>query len=204
MFAKTLPHITLPYSADRHFVAIGNTTWQTKNIAAVSVAEHQIIFDIPEPVSNQKRPVPKTNWRYLVYGVPAVGLLAFGGGSIIFSLFMLAALLGLIAFIRIYGYRNSINQWSEQRASTARRSKAWEKLRNDMPNVYTLVLDTSSGKSVALTTFDLLKLQEIRAAIFCAMSADSDEKISGQLDAVDCGNEKLEDFYRKYCLNQMQ
>ena len=204
MFLTTVPHLTLPYAADRTFVVIGNTTWQTKNIAAVAIEKRQLPFDIPEPVFREPEPVAKTNWRYLIYGSLAVMVLTLAsGGGLVLGTVLLMLLVGGVVFVRVFGHRNSLNQWTEQKAAKSKARKAWMKLRESVPSVYTLILDTSSGKSVALTTFEPSKIEQIREAILFAMSSESERKVENQLTAIDMENKKLDEHYTKYCLHQM-
>jgi hypothetical protein len=204
MFSATIPRVIFPYSADSNLFAIGSTTWQTKNITAVSIGEQSLTFVEPEPRHVDPKPVQTTNWKALGIGLAAIFMFTVGReGGLVLSLALLLPLIGLIWFLRFYGHRNNQNEWSERKIEVTKARETWLALRGQVPKVYTLILDSSSGKSVALTTFKVEKIKEVEAAILFAMSSDSNESLSGSIEALSLGTQNLAEMYANYCARQM-
>jgi Family of unknown function (DUF6232) len=204
MFSATIPRITLPFSADRSLLAIGNTTWQTKNIAAVSIGERELTFGEAEPRHADPKPSPTINWALFGIGLIAIFMFTIAGdGGLVRAIVSILLVIGIIWFIRFFSHRNRMNEWSERSIKVSKAHETWTNLRDHVPKVYTLVLDTSSGKSVALTTFKVEKVQEIKAAILFAMSSESDKSLSGNLEALNVGSQNLDELYAKYCRRQI-
>ena len=69
MFKDTIPHACLPYSIDSELIAIGNTTWQTKNVTSVSVEHESIPMLTAEPAFAAAEPTRKFRWGLLLFGI---------------------------------------------------------------------------------------------------------------------------------------
>lgn len=204
MFQSTIPHTKLSYAIDGQLIAIGSTTWQTKNLTSVSVMHAKLAVNIPAPLYNQNEPARSFHWGLLLFAVAAAWtwLLSFERP---FFLGIPVTILACSAtwFVGYYSHKNRVNLWNIAREKSLRQKVTWESLIEKPIEIFSLVLDSSNGKSVALTTFNLLTINKIHAAILEGMRNTGTLPLQGTIEAIEPAIDELENLYENYCRHQV-
>ena len=89
--------------------------------------------------------------------------------------------------------------WSQGHEKSERQRSAWRNLSEKPPELFSLVLDSASGKSVALTTFKRTSVIALHAAILEAMRNTSITQLQGTIEAIKPPGVELEKLYAKFC-----
>ena len=66
MFQSIVTHIRLTYAIDGQLIAIGNTTWQTKNLTSVSVEQAKLAVVIPAPLFTGPAELEKSYAKFCI------------------------------------------------------------------------------------------------------------------------------------------
>lgn len=204
MFKSTIPQIRLNYAIDGQLITTGNTTWQTKNLTSVSVEQSKLKMEVPEPGFKPEKPLRRFYWGSLLLAV---------AGAWIWSLSfdrpprvgIPLTLLACVAtwFVGHYSHRHRMKLWSNGHEKSERQRNAWQNLSDKPPELFSLVLDSASGKSVALTTFKRTAVTAMHAAILEAMRNASVLPIKGTIEAVESAAGQLEKMYEKFCVEEI-
>jgi hypothetical protein len=196
-FVKQIP---LQWEVDGELIAIGNTTWQTKNIASVRIESETGVLKGRKPLFGQAKPAPEILRCVLQ-----------------FLILLPATLFAALAFVQVF-HRRPLNEsptatalvwilgftasvflvWLLARRRLQKQMRAWEVSRDDVlharklwdelaaapPEFHSLIFDASSGRSVALRTLDAAAAMELRKVILDAMRATGMERIKGSIRVV--------------------
>jgi len=204
MFKDLVPHARLSYSIDSELIAIGNTTWQTKNVTSVSVEQDSISMLEAEPAFASPEPTREFSWGLLLLGIAIAWTwsLSFQQPSYVgwpLTVFLTLA----IWFVGRYSHKNKLNLWNQRRANVTRQRDVWQKLAVKTPKLYRLIIDSSSGKSVALTALECEPVNVVHAFILAAMRSASAVASMGVIDTVVASNGSPEEIYEKFCAREI-
>lgn len=204
MFQSTVPHIRLSYAIDGQLIAIGNTTWQTKNLTSVSVEETKLAVGIPTPLFTLDEPTRRFYWGSLLFAVAVAwtGSLSFERPLLIGIPATIVAC-GATWFIGHYSQMNRMNLWNRAREKSARQKSAWRNLIEKPVQLFSLVLDSSSGKSVALRTFNHSSVDTVHVAILDAMRNNGIAQFQGTIEAIEMRVGELEKSYENFCSEEV-
>lgn len=200
MFQKSVTHVKFDFSIDGMLIAIGNTTWQTKNLTSVSIEKGRLAVDLPAPSFTQKAPSRRFHWGLLAILVASswIFALSFDHPSRVgFPGTILAC--ALIWFIGHFSHKNQLRIWESGKQKSEEKKKAWRNLLEHPIDYYSLVLDSSSGKSVALSTFDQSAISEMHSVILLAMRNTTTAPLTGKISAIQQPIEAVEGQYNRYC-----
>lgn len=84
-----------------------------------------------------------------------------------------------------------------------RQRSTWRNLSEKPPELFSLVLDSASGKSVALTTFKRTSVTALHAAILEAMRNTSVAQLQGTIEAIEPAMMQLDKLYAKFCKEEI-
>lgn len=200
MFKNYAPHVRLAYVIDGDLIVIGNTTWQTKNITSVSIAQQKILMRAVEPMFAIPKPVRdlRLGLLALAIGFSWIWALSFERPSYVG--WPLTIIFSFSAwFVGSYSQKNHLNLWNQRRENTRRERDVWEILAKKTPDVFSLVIDSSSGKSVALTTLDIEAINTVHAHILTAMRSTSAVAMKGVIETITLSSGSPDDLYEKFC-----
>lgn len=151
------------------------TTWQTKNIAAVTTTAEEIPFTVSSPVKPEI-PKEKGEWgkTFLIY------LIVGTFGTVALEKPLTGMILGLVAIIahRIYKkfQRNEVlAKWKISAQKTSLMYEEWDRIRKMPGLIHSLIITTTAGTH---TMMQSLNPEDIKAAsdlIQNAMAGNLDE-----------------------------
>ena len=200
MFKDYVPHVRLAYVIDGDLIVIGNTTWQTKNITSVSIAQQKILMRAVEPMFVVPKPVRDFRLGLLALAIAFSWTWALSFERPSYIGWPLTIILSFAAwFVGTYSHKNYLRLWNQQRENTRRERDVWEILAKKTPDVFSLVIDSSSGKSVALTTLDIEAINTVHAHILTAMRSTSAVAMKGVIETITLSNGSPDDLYEKFC-----
>ena len=204
MFQSTVTHIRLSYAIDGQLIAIGNTTWQTKNLTSVSVEQAKLTVGIPTPLFKLDEPSRRFYWGWLLLAIAAAWTwsLSFERPPLVGIPATILAC-GAMWFVGHYSHRDRMNLWIRAREKSARQKSIWRSLVEKPVEIFSLVLDSSSGKSVALKTFNLSSINAVHAAILEAMRSTGNAPLQGTIEAIETNPAELEKSYEKFCIEEV-
>lgn len=203
-FTSTVPRRDITYRIENDLIAIGATTWQTKNLTAVSIDQARVKMLVPEPQFKADKPTQKVRW-----GVASMAL-AFAWTFATtteyppkIGLFLTAIISFGVWFVSHYAHTNNLRIWAKRRNEVKAQQQIWSRLASQTPTVYSLILESSSGRSVALSTFGHEALGEIHQAMLVAMRGSSTPAAAGSINTLDPLGHPVETLYEKYCHSEI-
>ena len=204
MFKDLVPHARLSYSIDSELIAIGNTTWQTKNVTSVSVEHESIPMLEAEPAFAAPEPTRKFGWGVLLLGIAIAWTWSLSFQQPSYVGWPLTVFLALATwFIGHYSHKNMLTLWNQRRANVTRQRSVWQNLAVKTPELYRLIIDSSSGKSVALTALEFEPVNVVHTSILAAMRSTSAVASRGVIDTVAVSKGSPEDLYEKFCAREI-
>jgi hypothetical protein len=199
MFKDFVPHARLSYSIDSDLIAIGNTTWQTKNITSVSIEQRSIQMRTAEPSYSKAKPIRKFRLGLLALAIAISWTWSLSFQHPSYVGWPLTIFLSLATwFVGHFSYQNKLNQWNERRTSVAKQRDVWGKLAEKTPDLFSLIIDSSSGKSVALTALEVELVKVVHSAILSAMRSGA-SATNGMIETIAIPSGTPDDLYEKYC-----
>ena len=204
MFQRTVPHVRLSYAIDGQLIAIGNTTWQTKNLTSVSVERAKLAVAIPAPFFRQDQPKRKlyVGWLLLSVAVAWTLSLWFERPTLIGVPATVLACLATVAFVR-HSHRNRLNLWNLSREKSAQQKSVWRGLGEKPVEIFSLVFQSSSGESVALRTFDGSSVNAVHAAILEAMRSTKSTPLQRTIEAIEPSANDVDKMYETFCSEEV-
>ena len=200
MFTKFVPHRCIQYNIDSNLITLGNTTWQTKNVTSVSVDKRAAKLATDEPMPSRQPPEREVRWGFLAIAVVLswTYALSFAKPSYVGWPLTFLSSAG-VWFIAHYAHRYRFSIWKDRHGRVTEQQRVWRELAANPPEFFSLIIDSSSGKSVALTTLDARPVAHIHSAILSTMRSSDFAPIENSIDVVDMGNETPDGLFAKYC-----
>ena len=188
------------YSIDNELIAIGTTTWQTKNLTSVSISHSKIEMQSRVPELQTEEPKRKPLRLRVIIAI-ALSM----GWSVQFThplpMAALACLFtaGPIWFINRYAHINRLNVFNAEKQHVQKLQKTWNYLKDNCPDIYSLVMGDASGKAIALTSPDATSVKFLHDQILIAMRSSVANQISSNIIAYDSSDMSLTKRYEIYC-----
>lgn len=200
MFTEFVPHHFIQYNIDSNLIALGNTTWQTKNVTSVTVDKQTAKLEIDEPVPSHQPPEREVRSGFFAIAIVLswTYALSFAKPSYVGWPLTLLSAAG-VWFIAHYAHKHRFSIWKGRHDRIAAQQRVWRELAANPPEFFSLIIESSSGKSVALTTLDIRPVAQIHSAILNAMRGSDLASIENSIDVVNMGNESPDSFFTKYC-----
>ena len=204
MFQRIVPHLRLSYSIDAQLIAMGNTTWQTKNVTSVRVEHLKLVVGIPAPFFKQEAPKRKFYLGWLLFAVAAswTWSLSFERPALVGIPATIGACIAIFVFAH-YFRTNRLNLWNLAREKSAQQEGIWHGLMEKPVAVFSLVFQSSSGESVALTAFNQSSVSTVHSLILAAMRSIETAPVQGAIEAIEPNVNDLEKLYEKFCLEEV-
>lgn len=204
MFQRTVPHLRLSYSIDGQLIAIGNTTWQTKNLTSVRVEQAKLAFGTPAPLFKQDEPKRKLYFGWLLFAVAAgwTWSLSFERPGLVGIPATIVACVATFVFAH-YSHRNRMNLWNLAREKSIRQKGVWRSLKEKPVEVFSLVFQSSSGESVALRAFNQSSVYTVHSSILDAMRNIEIAPLLGNIEAIEPNANDLERLYERFCSEEV-
>jgi hypothetical protein len=164
-YGQFAPRKVVDVALSNHLIEYGQTSWQVKNVAATSVTEDEIAFDVACPAFTL--PAPSLVARFTIFVVGALFTLSVG-----------LALVWLIYFAlliwAVITYRSELAKWEAAKKSVEQRRKFWETLNQNPFKFFAVSLHTNAGVDPLFFALDRTEMERISGAIKDAMSRDSE------------------------------
>ncbi len=204
MFTTEISHNTLTFRIDSGLIEIGSTNWQTKNISSVSIDQERLRFSEPEPKLTEPKPKPKTGWGLLLLGIAASWTMALNADRVALVGMILSLMTAFVVwFIRHYGYKNSLRIWKKRTEDVSAAHSTWKRLSSTVPTVFNLILESSSGRAVALSTFEKDSLLNVHNAILQALRGSAITAVTGSIRTIHTGSGPVQKQYEAFCSKEI-
>lgn len=151
------------------------TTWQTKNIAAVTTTAEEIPFTVSSPIK-PLIPKEKGEWgkTFLIYLIVATF------GMVAFEKPLTGMVLGFVAIVfhRIYKkfHRSGeLAKWKVSAQKTSLLYEEWDRIRKMPGLIHSLIITTTAGTHTMMQSLDVRDIKAASDLIQSAMAGNLDE-----------------------------
>ena len=200
MFKKFVRYIKVDFDIGVNLIAIGSTTWQTKNVTSVSVDEQVAKLGISKPSMQIAKPKRDFHLAILTVSIALAWIYAstFDERAVLVGLGLSLMLITFICVIAHYAHKNKMNKWSVENEKTIELKKVWSELQTSPPIFYSLYIDSSNGKGLALVSLDIEPVNKVKKAILESMQSVVSPDQRGHINIVDMGKESPDQMLDRY------
>jgi hypothetical protein len=202
MFKRFVHHVKVDFNIGVNLIEIGNTTWQTKNVTSVSVDNKVAKLGIVEPSMQTPKPRREFHLAILATSLPLVWTFAFtlDKQAVLAGFGLTLVLIALVNGLAHYAYKTRTRKWNVENEKASGRKKIWSELKKSPPTFYSLYIDSSNGKGLALVSLDIEPVNKVKKTILDRMQGVAAPDEQGHIYVVDMGKENpdqmLDSYYR--------
>ncbi|ACS80753.1 hypothetical protein [Maridesulfovibrio salexigens] len=188
------------FEVNEHVINSGNTTWQISNIAATSVSKKEIPFNEPEPTFTDSE--PEFNFGSIggsfVFAAIAWAICRFFFDLSLGAVIVAVAVVCLFILTAYSTYGDEQKKWKSDKAEVEREWEIWNKIKQNPPVLYSLMLETNAGSKPLFYSFDEAQIIKAKNAVDQSMQNENSKDVKLEIETVNIGgNDSINNFASK-------